>query len=229
MSQVLEIDFHGRREYPYWIQLISWLLVTWWHKGTRTSGAMDCWPSWPWNIPVSTLVGLSNLSRTKNLVSHILWPKYSGLVIRDWQDRQGGSWHIEAKTKWPPFSRRHFQIHFLEWKCMNVDWKFTEISPINNIPALVQIMAWRWPGDKPLSEPMLVSLLRHTCVILSPKFSKFLLVNLWKCIFRNFKHKNHATMKFYTSTNSIAGAACVKFVTIRQIIFNADIWKATFL
>ena len=22
-------------------------------------------------------------------------------------------------TKWPPFSRRHFQTHFLEWKCMN--------------------------------------------------------------------------------------------------------------
>ena len=29
---------------------------------------------------------------------------------------------------------------------------------INNIPALVQIMAWRRPGDKPLSEPMMVSL-----------------------------------------------------------------------
>ena len=28
-------------------------------------------------------------------------------------------------------------------------------SPIDNKPALVQIMAWRRPGDKPLSEPML--------------------------------------------------------------------------
>ena len=28
---------------------------------------------------------------------------------------------------------------------------------INNIPALVQIMAWRRPGDKQLSEPMMVS------------------------------------------------------------------------
>ena len=24
--------------------------------------------------------------------------------------------HIEAETRWPPFSRRHFQMHFLEWK-----------------------------------------------------------------------------------------------------------------
>ena len=34
---------------------------------------------------------------------------------------------------------------------------------INNIPALVQIMAWRRAGDKPLSEPMMVSLLTHIC------------------------------------------------------------------
>ena len=35
---------------------------------------------------------------------------------------------------------------------------------INNIPSLVQIMAWRRPGDKPLSEPMMVHLLTHICV-----------------------------------------------------------------
>ena len=37
-------------------------------------------------------------------------------------------------------------------------------SPVNNIPALVQIMDWRRPGDKPLSESMMVSLLTHICV-----------------------------------------------------------------
>ena len=42
--------------------------------------------------------------------------------------------------------------------------KFVPKGPINNIPALVQIMAWRRPGDKPLSEPMMVSLLTHICV-----------------------------------------------------------------
>ena len=35
--------------------------------------------------------------------------------------------HIEAETKWPPFSRRHFQMDFLEWKCMNFDSHFTEV------------------------------------------------------------------------------------------------------
>ena len=42
--------------------------------------------------------------------------------------------------------------------------KFVSKGPINNIPALVQIMAWRRPGDKPLSEPVMVSLRTHICV-----------------------------------------------------------------
>ena len=42
-----------------------------------------------------------------------------------------------------------------------ISLKFAPKGPINNIPALVQIMAWRRPGDKPLSEPMMVSLLTH--------------------------------------------------------------------
>ena len=37
--------------------------------------------------------------------------------------------------------------------------KFVPKGPINNIPALVQIMAWCWPGTMPLSEPMMVRLL----------------------------------------------------------------------
>ena len=47
---------------------------------------------------------------------------------------------------------------------IKISLKFVPKGPINNIPALVQIMAWRRPGDKPLSEPMMVSLPTHICV-----------------------------------------------------------------
>ena len=47
---------------------------------------------------------------------------------------------------------------------LKISLKFVPKVRINNIPAMVQIMAWRRPGDKPLSEPMLVSLLTHICV-----------------------------------------------------------------
>ena len=33
--------------------------------------------------------------------------------------------------------------------------KFVAVDPMNDIPAMVQIMAWRRPGDKPLSERMM--------------------------------------------------------------------------
>ena len=42
--------------------------------------------------------------------------------------------------------------------------KFVPTCQINNIAALVQIMACRLPGDKPLSETMVISLLTHICV-----------------------------------------------------------------
>ena len=47
---------------------------------------------------------------------------------------------------------------------IKISLKFVPKGPINNNPALVQIMAWRWSGDKPLSEPIMVSLLTHICV-----------------------------------------------------------------
>ena len=50
------------------------------------------------------------------------------------------------------------------WISIKISLKFVPKGPINKIPALVQIMAWRRSGDKPLSEPIMVSLLTHICV-----------------------------------------------------------------
>ena len=38
---------------------------------------------------------------------------------------------------------------------IQISLSFVTYGPINNIPALLQIMAWRQSGAKPLSEPML--------------------------------------------------------------------------
>ena len=45
-----------------------------------------------------------------------------------------------------------------------ISLKFVPKGPINNISSLVQTMAWRRPGDRPLSEPMMVCLPTHLCV-----------------------------------------------------------------
>ena len=71
----------------------------------------------------------------------------------------------------PSQNGRHFPDDILEWIFLNenvwisieISLKFVPKGQINNIPALVQIMAWRRLGDKPLNEPMMVSLLTHIC------------------------------------------------------------------
>ena len=59
------------------------------------------------------------------------------------------------------------------WILIKISLKFVPEVRINNIPALVQIMAWHRPGNKPLSEPMMVRLPTHICV------TRLQWVNLW--------------------------------------------------
>ena len=56
------------------------------------------------------------------------------------------------------FSYENIQI------LIRISLNFVPNDPINNIRALVPIMAWRRPGVKPVSEPMLASLPTHECV-----------------------------------------------------------------
>ena len=50
------------------------------------------------------------------------------------------------------------------WTWIKISLQFVNEVPFFNMAALVQIMAWRRPGDKPLPGPMMVSLLAHICV-----------------------------------------------------------------
>ena len=76
-------------------------------------------------------------------------------------------YHIEAQTNGRHLADDIFQCIVLNenvWIPIKISLKFVPKGRINNIPVLVQIMAWRRPGDKPLSEPMIVSLPTHICV-----------------------------------------------------------------
>ena len=76
--------------------------------------------------------------------------------------------------------------------------RFVPKGPINNIPSLVQIMAWRHLGDKSLSELMMVSLPTHICVTW-PQWVKFSQVtvtrnNVWSC----YNHDDVIKWKHFT-------------------------------
>ena len=60
------------------------------------------------------------------------------------------------------------------WILIKISLKFVPKGQIDNIPALVQIMVWRRPGDKPLSGPIMVSLLTHR-YITRPQWVNFYL------------------------------------------------------
>ena len=88
------------------------------------------------------------------------------LSLSNWQ------FLFRLNTLRPRQNGRHFPDDIFKWILLNENvWisinnslKFVPRGPINNITTLVQVMAWRRPGDKPLSEPMMVRLPTHICV-----------------------------------------------------------------
>ena len=97
--------------------------------------------------------------------------------IKSWRPRQSGR-HFPDDT---------FKRIFLNenvWISIKISLNCVPRGPINNIPALVQIMAWRRPGDKPLFEPMMVCLLTHICVT-RPQWVKCFLKDTYQCLHDN--------------------------------------------
>ena len=65
------------------------------------------------------------------------------------------------------------------WISIKISLKFVPKVPMNNIPALVQIMAWCRPGDRALSAPVMGSCLTHIYVTL---LKTFFLNEMFECI-----------------------------------------------
>ena len=84
------------------------------------------------------------------------------------------------------FSDDSFQYSFLNenvWISLKISLKNVPKVWINNILTLVEIMAWCWPGDKPLSETVMVSLPTHRCVT-RPQWVNCVSINIMhiKCV-----------------------------------------------
>ena len=109
--------------------------------------------------------------------------------IYRWCRQEGGGdyqWRIYASVNWASISSDN-GLHFANtiFKCIflnenaqisiKISLKFVPKGPINKISALVQIMAWRRSGDKPLFEPMMISLLMYICIT-RPQWVKPMLV-----------------------------------------------------
>ena len=100
--------------------------------------------------------------------------------------RQNGRHFPDDIFKW-------FFVSENAWISIKISLKCVPKDPIHNIPVLVQIMAWRRPGDKPLSEPMVIRLPTQICVarpqwviLSSPEQNGCAFANgIFRCIFVN--------------------------------------------
>ena len=131
--------------------------------------------------------GISVMSSNSDFFSFffLFWP---GVLLKSWSCHSGllydwTGWGL-LNTLRPRQNGRHFADNtfkriFLNENVMiliKISPKFVPKGPINKIPALVQIMAWRRPGDKPLFEPMMGSLQTHICVA-RPQWVKGLIMD----------------------------------------------------
>ena len=133
------------------------------------------WSRWPRLIPYTECPTATRLGLCNRLPG---WRQFTWMPAHHWPRLLRQHWchlifsHPGVNTLSPRQNGRHFpddifNCIFLNenvWISNGISLKFVPKGQINNIPALVQIMAWRRPGDKPLSETMMVSLLTHICV-----------------------------------------------------------------
>ena len=92
--------------------------------------------------------------------------------VFDRESRTGGhNWHYwpgrlslrPAQTGYFPHTFKWIFLYENVWNSIKISLNFVLRCPINNIAALVQIMALRLPCNKPLSEPMMISLVTDAC------------------------------------------------------------------
>ena len=77
------------------------------------------------------------------------------------------------------------------WISINISLKFVPMGQIEKIPALVQIMAWYRPGDKPLSEPMMVHVILLTHIyVTGPQWVKACFLQTWTSMSHPFSLNN---------------------------------------
>ena len=104
---------------------------------------------------------------TEQVPGHYLSKLWYGLLMHRCVHCTGWVNTLRPRQDGCHFPDDFFKCIFLNENALisiKISLRFVPKGPINTIPALVQIMAWRRPGDKPLSEPMMVKLPTHICV-----------------------------------------------------------------
>ena len=184
LTQVSHFVLHFDKRFPeshscglMWQRVTTLEQVMTWYHQTLTHYLNQCWPM---SMTPYGHTGGQWTDQKEIFQGNILtfWAIYANFIIREQHfcvNRTKHWWKILATFVWglnilrPSQHGRHFADDTFKRFFLNenvrisikISLKFVPKGPINNIPALVQIMAWRRPGAKLLSEPMMVCLLTY--------------------------------------------------------------------
>ena len=110
----------------------------------------------------TTFVSFAHGTRSKHHAAGGYTENWTAWLPGDLGHVQNKDTVLSMNTLRPRWNRRQFAgdifnlIFYNEdiWIAIKISRKFVVKGPINNIPALVYIMAWRRPGNKPIYEPI---------------------------------------------------------------------------
>ena len=123
---------------------------------TTISTEMDSWKAqnfkstW-WLCMFITTCHFLHWNSTLYLLNYVMTTFLILITLWGWDT-------LRLRQKGHHFPDNIFKCIFLNenvWISIKISLMFVPEDPINNIPALVQIITWRRPADKPLSEPMM--------------------------------------------------------------------------
>ena len=126
------------RYIPYWQILPQSITSAWWFSHQALHNMQSSRFSWG---PVTDILDKffvwKKILRTCCVVTYSIFANIASIYhycLGPSQYKEGLSqlWGFPCLThwgrdKWSPFSRWHFQMHILEWKCINFDKDFTEV------------------------------------------------------------------------------------------------------
>ena len=144
--------------------------------------SMFCSP-WTRNpLQIKILPYMYIRTRIGNYIINVLWDEIThpcsnfndSIVKPPLQVRHGWCIYVPLFISSPRgLNGRHFRDDIFKsislneniWISNKISFKYVPWGVIDNMSVLVQIMAWRRPGDKPLSEPMLTQTPTQICGI----------------------------------------------------------------
>ena len=139
----------------------------------------------------------------------------SSACVNTLRPRQNGRRFPDDNFKCILLNEKKIQIS------ITISLKSVSKDLINIIPALVQIMAWRHPGDKPISELMMACLLTHICVT-RPHWVRFLNIIL---LLRH-KHESLASIRHTVRTiNSNIGFELTVILCVVVVAWEAFVYS----